>query len=168
MFLYFILHQILLLFIYWRLCGGWYVQYTVEVRNAFKFTYGKLKGKRPCKRPRHKCISHRHNFSLWFLYPQNSSVLVVWDLKELNHCFDSGLFCRIFKSFTYCNGWESIVSTGTFCWTGGGKIFRTYPDWPQNPRNLLCNGYCVSTLGVKWVVHGIAQSTPSSAKLEFG
>ena len=36
--------------------------YTEEVRNAFKFTYGKLKGKRPCKRPKHNCIAHMRTF----------------------------------------------------------------------------------------------------------
>ena len=87
--------------------------------------------------------------------------LVVWDFKELNRCFDSDIICRIFQFFTYYSGWDSVIGTVTCYWLDGGlvggEIFWTYPNWPQDPPSLLCNGYCVSTLWVKWVGHGFDQ-----------
>jgi len=38
---------------------------------------------------------------------------------------------------------------------GGGEIFRTRPDRPLGPSNLLYNGYRFSFPGVKLLVFGV-------------
>jgi len=46
---------------------------------------------------------------------------------------------------------------------GGGKIFRTCPDLPWGPPNLLYNGYPVFPGGKDWPGHDADPSPPSSA-----
>ena len=44
----------------------------------------------------------------------------------------------------------------------GGKIFRTYPDWPWGPSSLPDNGYQVSFPGVKRPERGSDHPPPPS------
>jgi len=45
----------------------------------------------------------------------------------------------------------------------GDEIFRTCPDWPWGPPNLLYNGYRVFPRGKKQLGHDADPSPPSSA-----
>ena len=49
---------------------------------------------------------------------------------------------------------------------GGGKIFRTRPDWPWGPSALLYNGYRVSSPGVKRTGSNVNNPLPSSAEVK--
>jgi hypothetical protein len=61
------------------------------------------------------------------------------------------------------------IATGTG-WTvresnpSGGEIFRTCPDWPWSPPNLLYNGYRVFPGGRKRPGRDANPSPPSSAE----
>lgn len=46
---------------------------------------------------------------------------------------------------------------------GEGKNFRTHPDRPCGPSNLLYDGYPASFSGVKWPGRGVDLPSPSSA-----
>ena len=49
---------------------------------------------------------------------------------------------------------------------GGGKIFRTCPDWPWGPPSLLYNGYQVIPGGKEQLGHDTDLSPPSSAMVK--
>ena len=51
---------------------------------------------------------------------------------------------------------------------GGGKIFRTCPDWPWGPPNLLNNGYRVFPGCKERAGHDADPSPPSSAVVMKG
>ena len=50
--------------------------------------------------------------------------------------------------------------------SGVGEIFRTCPDRPCGPTNLLCNGYRVSFPGLKRPGSGVIHPLPSSAEFK--
>ena len=50
--------------------------------------------------------------------------------------------------------------------TGGGRVFRTHPDWPWGPPGLLYNGYRVSCPKVKRPGRGVDHSHPSGAEVK--
>jgi len=55
------------------------------------------------------------------------------------------------------DGVVGIVTAGFGHRIPWGEIFRTRPDWPWGPPNLLCSGYWVSFPGGKapsWPVVG--------------
>ena len=56
----------------------------------------------------------------------------------------------------YATGIAQLVKQLSTDWTVRGsnsgwgfEIFRTRPDWPRGPLNLMCNGYRVFLLGLK-------------------
>jgi len=78
---------------------------------------------------------------------------------------------RITPKYTYfnvCYGPGSVVGIGTGWMVrgsnpGGGEIFRTCPDQPWGPTNLLYNGYRVFPGGKERPGRDADPSPPSSA-----
>ena len=60
-----------------------------------------------------------------------------------------------------CTGWKAGGSN-----PGVGEFFRTRPDRPWGPPNLMYNGYRVSYPGVKWSGCCVVHRPPSSAEVK--
>ena len=58
--------------------------------------------------------------------------------------------------------WLRVGRSGVESRWGGGQIFRTCPDRPWGPPNLLYNGSCVFPAGKKRPERGAEPSPPSS------
>jgi hypothetical protein len=82
---------------------------------------------------------------------------------------DARCFCRTYGNFIFRDGYfvkilqmnwgrDSVVGIATCCRLGGpgfeprwGEIFRTHPDKPRCPHNLVCTGYRVFFSGGKMI-----------------
>jgi hypothetical protein len=98
--------------------------------------------------------------TLSHLIPQNKGSTFIRE-----HC----IFLPHYTASHSQRRWSSVTAVRTSHLAqnpGGAEIFRTRPDRPWGPPNLLYNGYRVSFPGVKRQGRGVDHPPPSSAEVK--